>query len=518
LCLLPAAVAHASFDNSHHDMRTYVPAGAVVSGCAPCHGYVTTSVSTAFDNDIGSVGGICLARCHIGDAIAGAVNPQLTPTTGPGITAGPSDYATVVSPNITITYFTLSHGRNPANLVNPSFSGPPGPITWPPTAASTWPYVVNTATRMECTSCHSVHDNRNGAFLWSPLAPISSATAADGFCDKCHQESGRRGDIASAPSGNHPVNVVVDNGAAAVRATNTRRGRRIVIQDYGLAGATSVFDVATAAPSTLIGPTAESTAWNSGGHVVSWGSESNQSETPITNWVPGTTTQVMGCYTCHAAHRTNRGGENNLVVLPTMNSGSSWNPVCVGCHGPSTTIAGDRNEWIVGALTRYGHPVGDNTAPAGGLYTTTVGNLYFAVTTPGVINLENGNGLQGGRVLCTSCHKVHGGTGMALANLGQAPGTGTGAICKRCHNGIGIPNLNDASKSNNTLSGHNAPNSHHVTRIGSMTLPGNILATAETDPIYIKQPGWSTSGGLGDISVSMDCPDCHVFNKTAHNW
>ncbi len=517
MVLLPVGVSHAAFDNSHHDMRSYVPAGAVVSGCAPCHGYVTTSSSAAIDNAVGTTGGLCLARCHIGGAVAGAANPQLTPTTGPGVSAALADYSVSVVADIATTYFNGgAHGRNPLTLVNPAFTGAAGAIVWPPAAASTWPYVTNTATTMQCTSCHAVHDNKNAPFLWSPLAP-TAANGLDGFCDKCHQESGRRGDITAVPSGNHPVNVVVDNTAAAGRVTNGRRGRRIVIQDYAVAGTTSVFDVATAAPNTLIGLTAAATAWNSGGHVISFGTQAAQSAAAITAWVPATATQVMGCYTCHAAHRTNLAGENNLVVVPTMNSTSTWNPLCVGCHGPTTAIAGDRTEWIVGSLTNYGHPAGDNTLSP---YVTTVGTMSFAVATPTWANPENGNGFgTGGRVLCTSCHKVHGGTGMALANLGQTAGTGTGAICKRCHNGIGIPNLNDASKTNAVITGHNAPNSHHVTRALAMTLPGSITPTAETNNLYIKQPSWAGgAGSLGDISGSMDCADCHVFNKTAHNW
>jgi hypothetical protein len=147
--------------------------------------------------------------------------------------------------------------------------------------------------------------------------------------------------------------------------------------------------------------------------------------------------------------------------------------------------------------------------------------MTFAVTSPVPTNPENGNGLQtGGRVLCTSCHKVHGGTGMALANLGQGTGTGTGAICKRCHNGVGIPNLNDASKGNNVVTGSNAANSHHVTRGTAITMGAGVQQTGEgtVGTLYIKQPSWSVNGGLGDISGSMDCADCHVFNKTAHNW
>ena len=386
---------------------------------------------------------------------------------------------------------------------------------------------------IQCTSCHAVHDNQNGPFLWSALAP-AAANGTDGFCDKCHSETGRRGSMGAAPAGNHPVNMLVNQSNAAGRGSKTtgdangRRPRRISIQQYS---ATRVFDVTNQAPNTLINTTADASSWHSGGHVISVGTSAVQNTTAIAAWDCATSTQVAGCFTCHAAHRTNQNNENNLVNVATLSPTTvTWNPLCVGCHGAQTTRANDAMEFDAG-MTGFGHPVGDCTA--GTLtgpynYTTSVGQFTFSVAQfpfNGSIFAQypqNGNqyGAQG-RVLCTSCHKVHGGQNMALANLGQNTTYAAGGICKRCHNGTGIINQNDYSKGGTGVTtGSNAANSHHVTRSTGLSYGAGVQQTNEgaVGTLYIKQPSWAVSGGAGDLTLNMDCADCHTFNKTAHNW
>lgn len=511
---ISSGAAMAVFDNSHHDMRSYV---AAKEGCFQCHGRNSTSASAAIDNDVGTTGALCLARCHIGGQVAGTANAQLTPTAPPSVNT--STYAvTAGNADIAVTYFRNSHNRNRTNLRNPVFSGAAAQATYWSGGASTWPYVTAT-TDLQCTSCHAVHDNANGPFLWSPLAP-TAANGTDGFCDKCHSEAGRRGDISAAPAGNHPVNMVVDNVVSAARATNGRLGRRIVIQGYA---GTRIFDVANPAPNTLVNVTNAATAWNTGGHLITPGTVAVQGAAAIVQWVPTGGTQVMGCFTCHSAHRTTVNGENNLAVVETLNSTGTtqtWNPMCVGCHGAATTQALDADEWLVGEDTNFGHSVGANT---GTPYVSSVGNFTFAIATPTYVNPEVNQLGTGGTILCTSCHKVHGGQSgsMAIANLGQGA---TVAVCKGCHNGTGIPNLNDFSKTGATATGHNALNTHHVTMASGATIPGVITQTAEAtagypNNIYIATPSWAnTTTGIGDIATGMDCADCHVFNGTAHNW
>jgi hypothetical protein len=195
-----------------------------------------------------------------------------------------------------------------------------------------------------------------------------------------------------------------------------------------------------------------------------------------------------------------------------------WNPLCVGCHGRATSLEGERKEWDVG-VTGFGHPAGSSTGrEESGFYRTTAGDFLFRIASVIHVNPARGNRFgPWGQLLCTTCHKIHFGLPdtMRMADLGQ----GTRSVCKTCHSGVGIPNENDWSKGGNATIGHNLPNSHHVTAL-QVTLDGKHLPEQETEgPLHIRNPSWTDSvSGLGDLATGMDCADCHVFNKTAHNW
>jgi predicted CXXCH cytochrome family protein len=503
-------------------MRGY-SGGTTREGCLQCHGRQSTHSTTGVANDLGTVGGLCLARCHTGTGILGAVGeviPEPAPTVNPANYAGTA----AQTPQYNTVYFSGSHGRIAANLRVGGWSGAAA-VSWPPAGANTWPYMAAAVANIECTSCHAVHDNQNAPFLWAPLGPTvafpGGASTFDGFCDRCHSEASRSGNsIGIAPNGNHPINFILDNSAASTRATNGRRGRRIVVQDYN---AQNVFDVPNPAPNTMINA---ANPWNLGGHIVVPGTSAVQNTTAIPA-VPasGVTTAALGCYTCHSAHRTSVNGENNLVNVVTTDNTGTWNPLCVGCHGSVTTQAGDSDDWRVGSLTAFGHPAGTNaTRDANNLYTTTIGGFKFAVNT-GVTytnrQLSVGWGTNNA-LLCTTCHQVHGGraASMALANIT----TGTIAICRGCHNGIGIPNAPDATKGGNlgdaTTNRANNRNMHHVTSTTGVVSNG-MGKTANTSTILAinTTPSWrNPTTLLGDLATGMDCADCHTFNGTAHNW
>jgi hypothetical protein len=500
MLMLAVSISYAAFDNSHHDMRSYA---TETEGCFHCHGRSDTNALGAQPDNFGNVGGLCLARCHIGGGgILGDIN-QVVPDTAPSVDT--ADYTTSTAGDYTAVYFSSSHNRTPGNLKD----GTGAAVTWPPSGVN-WPYLAS-GTDIECTSCHSVHDNANAPFLWDPLYAASAQT---GFCDRCHQGRSTQ-NLTGAPDGMHPVDFAVDNTAASTRTGNTRNGRRIVIQKYGLAsgaGTVDVFDVNNVAASALVNT---GTSWNMGGHLQS------SANAAMVDWTGGGSTQHMGCYTCHSAHRTNVNGENNLVVVLTFDAANGWNPLCVGCHGASTSRAADLDEDIVGAETNYGHPVGSVTAVQG-TFTTNAVNTYngsldrfnFGVQDPAYVDPTAQNGNQfgtNGELMCMTCHKVHYGTRMALAQLGQ---TGTQSVCKQCHNGNGLPNVNDLSKG-----GAGEPvNTHH--RTATSVTVGTHTPTNESEALAISQPTWAdTISGIGDIDgKAMDCADCHVFNGTAHNW
>ncbi len=185
--------------------------------------------------------------------------------------------------------------------------------------------------------------------------------------------------------------------------------------------------------------------------------------------------------------------------MPAVDNGGSWNPICVGCHGETRTAAGDRAEWNVGT-TLYGHPVGSLTGrvPPDNVYVTTIGGFRFNIGKIRYVNPQGANrfGLRG-ELLCTTCHKIHFGQpgSKAIANVGQ----GTKAVCKSCHNGEGHPRPAD---------GREPPDSHHVSARAE-----TVIQSGFENPVYADKPS-----GLGVIREGLDCADCHVCNKTSHNW
>jgi hypothetical protein len=333
------------------------------------------------------------------------------------------------------------------------------------------------------------------------VAPLAASEKnLDGLCNRCHRERATN-NLSGPPDGGHPVDFAVDNVAALARTKLGRHPRRILIQKYGRSeggGATSVFDVPNPSAASLkdLGPSGSMEGhWSMGGHLTSGPTEA------MTAWTGSGSTQRMGCYTCHSAHRHQANGETNLLVVKTADPDNGWNPLCTGCHGAATSLAGDQAEWDVGR-TGYGHPAGKNSAAdAAGFYTATQGGFKFRIGQVTHQKPQNSNRFGSrGELLCTTCHKVHFGQAgsMAIANLGQ----GTKSVCKACHSGVGHPALSD---------GIEPFNSHHVT------------ATREKAVELQKQgfgnPSWANlDTGLGDIASGLDCADCHVFNGTAHNW
>lgn len=363
---------------------------------------------------------------------------------------------------------------------------------------------------MECTSCHAVHENTHSPFLRAPLA--ANYPERDGICDRCHLQWATN-NLTGPPDGMHPVDFPVDNNAAYLRGGDGRHPRWIRIQKYGRqdgGGDIPVFDVPNPPPSALDD---RDTHWSMGGHLT------DGAGLGMSIWKGGGSRQQMGCYTCHPVHQNNPSGKNHLLAVPFVDNDYGWNPICVGCHGSANSPSGDREEWDVG-ITGFGHPAGsDSMILPSGFYKTTVGDFEFRIAGVTYINPTSGNRFgPRGQLMCTTCHKIHFGVPgtMGIANLGQ----GSRSVCKTCHSGVGIPNENDMSKGGTVITGHNQANSHHVSAL-RVTLGGKHFPEQETigEPLYILNPSWADPvSGLGEIANGMDCADCHLFNKTAHNW
>lgn len=495
--LCPGDVGQAALDNSHHDMRHYHPDA---NPCLACHGKDAASYRGLLPRETGEVGTMCVFVCHSGKGML-PETATLVPAAGPNVDV--RDYSTSQSPDFTTVYFTRSHGNDPAKLVD----GVGRPVPWPPAGVS-WAG-SEPGRKMECTTCHSVHENAHSPFLRGALA--ANYPKRDGFCDRCHHQWATN-NLTGSPDGMHPVDFPVDNAAAALRGGSGRHPRRIRIQKYGrrdAEGTVSVFDVPNPAPAALNDTDVH---WEMGGHLT------DGPGLGMRAWTGAGSRQQMGCYTCHPVHQGSRNVSESLLALPLVDDEYGWNPLCVGCHGSATSLEGDRKEWDVG-VTGFGHPAGSQTAKKElGLYRTTVGNFLFRIAT--VIHFNPGRGNRfgpQGQLLCTTCHKIHYGQpySMGIADLGQ----GNRSVCRTCHNGVGMQNENDWSKGGTVLTGHNLPNSHHVTAF-RVTVDGKHAPAQETgNSLFIQNPSWADpASGLGDLATGMDCADCHVFNKTAHNW
>jgi predicted CXXCH cytochrome family protein len=379
---------------------------------------------------------------------------------------------------------------------------------------------------MECTTCHNVHDNTQTPFLQRNLF-TGGPGATRSFCEVCHATdrganwNGAGGTTTEiAPNGEHPVNLGLVLGSVSTRTLGGRVGRFIQIDTYG---ATRVYDVATA--NGAAGLQTQAQSYVTGGKVSSWGA--------------ATTGNTFGCYTCHSAHMDS-GATANLVLRDTVSANGQWNPLCLGCHGrlaPSATEGNDDNPGLSGFTHPCGPsaPTATNTtgAPAAVTFPNSTGATFtFNVNVsairgyPAVIgSITNGGvGMDVAtfKPRCTSCHDVHGGVAgtMAIADLdGTVDGTMTGAVCYRCHMNGDLPDVTDAAGA-----AGEAANSHHRTSATAMATPTNAWTTADAgDPLTIDTPSWAgtampTGDTFGNLADGLSCPDCHVFNGTAHNW
>jgi predicted CXXCH cytochrome family protein len=338
---------------------------------------------------------------------------------------------------------------------------------------TTWPYTGSATLNIECTSCHSVHDNDVASpFLWAALGVDlvtgtgAPADASEAFCQQCHNaRSDVTGDLnVTAAMGSHPVEVEWNPVAASNRALQGRLGRTIAMN-------AAVYDVD-------IGDVADSAnfddvnnQWQLGGHTGTGLAEA------------GVTSGNIGCYSCHSAHAA----DNNALTLAPA-SGATDSVLCNGCHGD----AGNRSD---PGVTGFYHPVGAEmstsfVSSAGTLFTYTASNGNFPVVADIAATIPLGT--NNNELLCTSCHDVHGSVAgqMAIAEIGQAGGR----ICNECHTG--------AEGTDTTT------NAHHIT------------FTTGNAPAYWNGGDTPMSWSSADITLAdgLDCVDCHVFNGTAHNW
>ncbi len=522
LFVLFATPAMATIDSSHHDIPVYYGASAVTKDkCFYCHGIkdLNSSVGVLTTN-YGIVGGFCVARCHSGAGAVGA--GQGVVPKGPK-TSGGTDawaYAATGDPMVVSMAPGNSHGDNTAKVIAGAAVATPN--------GSGLPYT--TGAKLECTSCHSVHDSSNAPFLW---APLQGASVNTGLCDRCHasRTGNNLGAITSGAPGNHPVDFAIKPSAALTRNTATvvgqpnRHGRTISIDWTSAAVGGGVFDVPT--PTATLSGVA-GVQYMTGGHTVMPGAGG------LFVQATDAAGAFLGCYTCHSAHmQGGTDGSNNLTVVRTSDSANTFNPLCMGCHGAATTWAANATDNSVGGNgpSFYGHPYGSasgwtSSAGAGitlvGTYPVSVGGFTFTVPVGAVEAANTQTAINfgaAGQLKCTTCHDVHLGVNdqLAIANLGQAAGS---SICNACHNGSEFLDVTDIGEGG----AGEAANSHHrTTAVTAGTVVGTYNSANDANDLNING-SWLTGSAtttynkMGDLTDGLQCADCHVFNGTAHNW
>lgn len=509
LFVLFATPAMAGIDQSHHDVPFYNTGATVKDKCFYCHGLKDANSGVALEANYGKVGAFCAVRCHSGQAgnLVGAAN-GIIPQAPAAVTSD-----SPVRPTADVLAVAMaegrSHGDNTAQIIN-------GVAVASSVASSGLPYV--TGARLECTSCHSVHDSTNTPFLWAPMSGTTAATpATTGLCNKCHLSRANNNLATGAsPMGNHPVDFAVNPAAALTRTGSVgvagmppRNGRTISFDWSSATVGAGVFDVVTP-NGTALNSAAGAAMYRTGGHM----SDFNQRT--------GTTAQ-MGCYTCHSAHQPGgNGGSNNLTVVAVNEPGNdSFSPLCMGCHGAASTWAANATDNSVGANSPayYGHPYGANSDHTGvaGTYAVSVGGFTFTVPVATVEAANTQNGINfgpNGEVKCTTCHDVHLGVAdsKALANLGQAAGA---AICNACHNGSELADVADVGEGG----AGEAANAHHRTTTAAIGATFDTANDANNLAINLSwNTGVTTYYNMGSLTDGLQCSDCHMFNGTAHNW
>jgi len=488
--------AFAALENSHHDLTVYSSAGQL---CFQCHGLTDNNPSAA--SDVGTVGGLCVGRCHSGAGILSSSatlvpTPNFYPTYTDAATATQAASKTPDASAVYIGALTGAHKADPTELVGTDLSTALNTV-----AGTGWPYASNT-TAMECSTCHSVHDNTNTPFLWDDLYDTTGASLDKSFCVNCHTGAASRNtnDLSAAPDGNHPVEFEVSTATASTtRAAVSRLGRQISI-DQAAPG--KYFDVVST----------NGTALNGTGTDYTLGGKLSTFDT----WTDaGDGTEHMSCFTCHAVHTTDPFGQ--LIVAPYAADASGsfgQNAICMGCHGGGATVAANYAYDFTAngnvGVTDFGHNVNGMATNTGtALSYLGTGNIPITIANPTLLtNTELQAPQLGtqGEVVCASCHDIHGGMTDTAIIWSSFPAAD---ICTACHNGAGLADVQDVSEGG----AGEVQNSHHRTAAAPADFSTSATGSNDADTLTMSNPSWGA-----DLSDGLQCSDCHVSNGTAHNW
>ena len=448
---------------------------------------------TAHETQAGKQG-VCSA-CHIPHGGSGTNRLwPVAPTTGlvPGVTGSlcaschystgayqPSLAAAAVSGDAYV-YHAVSHGNlmKLDNVPDGNSLATSGlPYTGDP--SQTAPAVAN---RMECSSCHDVHNDANRPFLRVNIEDL---------CVRCH--STRQYNAGTMQSGSAGTVGVWDNAArVGVNNPGSHPSGTDIGGDVGT-NSPVTFPTVSSIPKMARSATAGVGTWSLGGHRT------------------GGTTGGVTCVTCHAVHGlhkddsdttsfTNLSPVTNLLIIAqgtganeglsgrsvANGDGGPANALCEGCHrgaAPTGAVLYAGTNFPNPGASNYTHPVDDFPGQ------TIEAVSAFPANWPQSSTTSTGTNKA---AICESCHSPH----VAANNANRAtllPSGGPyilrasqGEICNQCHAG----------------------------RITQHHPVGQDIASALSGAASYLKTGIGAS-----LTNTLTCATCHIgASGGAHNW
>jgi predicted CXXCH cytochrome family protein len=314
---------------------------------------------------------------------------------------------------------------------------------------------------LDCTTCHTPHDNEHRPFLVVPLNEL---------CQQCHVIRRNSGYNKNNAESNHPVFTPLSDsteGPSPIKAAE-------------------IFKVEFPLPyPTAGGKFSKGTHWDLGGHL-SEGQGGN-----------------MECYTCHSVHGDEQVGPNDklMAIDPVREVNDVF---CESCHqgkrgdGDELSLILPNPGGTKGERTY--HPVDDETSKAPG----EVVDISVPKDWP------VGKGAGEGNLLCSTCHDVH--EGLKNSPILRVPEGDT--FCEECHDEKPEGHHSSGKESNPKNVTFATTGYNWSYEIESQWENGNPIILLEEDPE-------SDAGGYGGYGTTYGekvenkvyCSSCH----RAHN-
>lgn len=276
------------------------------------------------------------------------------------------------------------------------------------------PKILTPGSKVECSSCHGIHDNQAVAIPLTNDGYLLRATNDNNLCKSCHTYTTHQGNdcntchkthntnksnimmIANSILGN-TVNFTAKTGANSFCDGN-------VTYDGVCEACHSSKTYFTNTNKAVPGSAGTSHAWD-----VNAVSATYETNTPSnTGMAARIYSSKIVCVTCHNQHSD--------AIPNALRMSNTADAMCKDCHS-----ARDVGTWGASASNKGSHPVGVT-------YPNSDPDYNASPTNPKILIVNS-------KVECTSCHGVHDVTGtLGLTNDGNLLRvTNNDALCTNCH-------------------------------------------------------------------------------------